>query len=60
MFESIEMFYDISDEQRVCWVMEKNTPVDAPQRGYDRKMEFISYSHTLMLKKSSFMISGIN
>lgn len=55
MFENIEMFYDISDEQRVCWVMEKNTPVDAPQRGYASKDGIHFLFPYINAEKKSFM-----
>ena len=37
MFTHIENVYDISNEQKICWVMEKETILDAPQKKYKSK-----------------------
>ena len=36
-FSHIENSYDISNEQKICWVMEKDTILDAPQKKYKSK-----------------------
>ena len=42
MFQHLTIFYNLSDEQCVCWIMEKN-PLDAPQRGYESKMGYVCH-----------------
>jgi P4 family phage/plasmid primase-like protien len=36
-FSNIETVYELSEEQKVCWVMEKENICDAPQQGYKSK-----------------------
>ena len=36
-FSNIETLYELSEEQKVCWVMEKENICDAPQQGYKSK-----------------------
>jgi P4 family phage/plasmid primase-like protien len=36
-FYNIETLYELSEEQKVCWVMEKDDICDAPQKGYKSK-----------------------
>ena len=36
-FSNIENLYELSEEQKVCWVMEKENICDAPQQGYKSK-----------------------
>tara|TARA_B100000214_G_scaffold375465_1_gene361949 strand:+ start:5975 stop:8710 length:2736 start_codon:yes stop_codon:yes gene_type:complete len=37
IFRHIENVYDISNEQKICWVMEKDKILDAPQKKYKSK-----------------------
>ena len=37
IFTHIENVYDISNEQKICWVMEKSVILDAPQKKYKSK-----------------------
>ena len=36
-FSNIDTLYELSEEQKVCWVMEKENICDAPQQGYKSK-----------------------
>jgi P4 family phage/plasmid primase-like protien len=36
-FSNIETFYEISEEQKICWIMEKDHICNAPQQGYESK-----------------------
>ena len=36
-FSNIETLYELSEEQKVCWVMEKDNICSAPQQGYKSK-----------------------
>ena len=37
IFLNIDEYYILSEEQKVCWVMEKSSPCIAPQKGYEYK-----------------------
>ena len=37
IFSNIETLYNLSEEQKVCWIMEKDNICDAPQQGYESK-----------------------
>ena len=37
IFSNINTLYDLDDDQKVCWVMEKKTHLDAPQKNYQSK-----------------------
>ena len=37
IFSNIETLYHLSEEQKVCWIMEKENICDAPQQGYESK-----------------------
>uniref|UniRef100_A0A6C0L1X1 SF3 helicase domain-containing protein n=1 Tax=viral metagenome TaxID=1070528 RepID=A0A6C0L1X1_9ZZZZ len=37
IFYHIDKLYDLSENQRVCWVMEKDSILDAPQKNYKVK-----------------------
>ena len=37
IFSNIETLYHLSEEQKVCWIMEKDNICDAPQQGYESK-----------------------
>ena len=36
-FSNIESLYGITEEQKVCWIMEKENICEAPQKGYQSK-----------------------
>lgn len=36
-FSNIEKLYELSEEQKVCWIMEKSDICNAPQQGYESK-----------------------
>jgi P4 family phage/plasmid primase-like protien len=36
-FSNIDTLYELSEEQKVCWVMEKDNICNAPQKGYESK-----------------------
>ena len=36
-FSNIQTLYELSEEQKVCWVMEKDNICNAPQQGYESK-----------------------
>ena len=36
-FSNIETLYELSEEQKICWIMEKEHICDAPQQGYESK-----------------------
>ncbi len=37
IFSNLSTIYDITDEQKVCWVMEKSSHLKATQKGYQSK-----------------------
>ena len=37
IFSNIETLYNLSEEQKVCWIMEKENICSAPQQGYESK-----------------------
>ena len=37
IFSNIETLYNLSEEQKVCWIMEKDNICNAPQQGYESK-----------------------
>ena len=37
IFSNIENLYHLSEEQKVCWIMEKDNICSAPQQGYESK-----------------------
>ena len=37
IFSNIETLYNLSEEQKVCWIMEKDNICSAPQQGYESK-----------------------
>ena len=37
IFMDIDELYTLTDEQKVCWIMEKNEPCIAPQKSYEYK-----------------------
>lgn len=37
IFSNIETLYHLSEEQKVCWIMEKDDICSAPQQGYESK-----------------------
>lgn len=37
IFSNLNTLYNIDDDQKVCWVMEKDTHLDAPQKNYESK-----------------------
>ena len=55
MFQHLTIFYNLTDEQCVCWIMEKKSPLDAPQRGYESKDGIHFLFPYIKAEKKSFM-----
>jgi P4 family phage/plasmid primase-like protien len=54
VFQKLEILYNISDDQKVCWIMEKKKPVDAPQQGYESKDGIHFLFPYIIAEKKSF------
>jgi len=54
IFQKLEILYNISDDQKVCWIMEKKKPVDAPQEGYESKDGIHFLFPYIIAEKKSF------
>jgi len=54
IFQKLEILYNISDDQKVCWIMEKKTPLDAPQKGYESKDGIHFLFPYIIAEKKSF------
>ena len=37
IFSNLSTIFNLTDEQKVCWVMEKSSHLDAPQKNYESK-----------------------
>ena len=37
IFSILNDFYELKEDQQICWIMEKETVLKAPQKGYEKK-----------------------
>ena len=55
IFTNINEFYHLSDDQKVCWVMEKREPCPAPQKSYESKDGIHFLFPYIVAEKSTYL-----
>ena len=55
IFQNIEVLYTISEEQKVCWIMEKEKCCNAPQKGYESKDGIHFLFPYIIAEKSTYL-----